>query len=99
MSIDEKPLTHEQFNQLLAYQYGGCALCGKVSNSLELDHDHHSNLIRGMLCRDCNRLLDEYEKKRRRFLHYEAYLQEPPAKVLGLSVLYKPAKVKSEVSA
>ena len=96
MIDEDKPLTREQFARLRSYQDGGCALCGRVRNDLELDHDHRTNLIRGMLCRECNLLLGEYERKKRLFAHFEAYLQEPPMKVLGLSVLYKPAKVKKE---
>lgn len=93
----EKTMTHEQFTRLLAFQYGGCALCGKECH-LDLDHDHRTMLVRGLVCRDCNRLLDEYEKKRRRFLLYEAYLNDPPTKALGLSVIYKPAPEKSRAS-
>lgn len=90
----DKPLTHEQFRRLLAHQYGGCALCGKECR-LDLDHDHRSMLVRGLLCRDCNRALDEYEKKRRRFQHYEKYLADPPVKALGIVAIYKPAKEKA----
>lgn len=88
----DKPLTREQFNRLRSYQYGGCALCGKVSHDLELDHDHKTLLIRGLLCNPCNLLLDEYEKKKRLYRHFEAYLEDPPMKALGLSITYKPAK-------
>lgn len=98
MSNNEKPLTHEQFRRLLAHQYGGCALCGKESRSLELDHDHRSNLIRGLLCSDCNRSLDRYEKQRRIFQNFERYLQDPPVKALGIVATYKPAPEKSKAS-
>lgn len=89
----EKPLTNEQFRRLRSYQDGGCALCGKVTH-LDLDHDHKSMLIRGMLCNPCNLLLAEYERKKRLYAHYEAYLADPPMKALGLNVLYKPAPEK-----
>lgn len=98
MNDEEKPLTRAQFSQLLAHQYGSCALCGVESRSLELDHDHRSNLIRGLLCNHCNRQLDEYEKKRRLYRHYENYLQDPPCKVMGLVATYKPPAKERQAS-
>ncbi len=88
---NEKPLSAEEFATLRNYQDGGCALCGKVSNNLVLDHDHASMLIRGLLCNECNLRLGEYERKRRLFKHYEAYLQEFPMRALDMYIMYKPA--------
>ena len=34
-----------------------CALCGAAGH-LVIDHDHTTNLIRGLLCRDCNNHVD-----------------------------------------
>lgn len=90
----EKPMSSEEFNRLRSYQDGGCALCGKVRNDLVLDHDHKTLFIRGLLCNDCNLLLGEYERKKRLYKHFEAYLAEPPMMVLGLQVIYKPAPEK-----
>ncbi len=98
MIDSEKTLSGEQFARLRRYQDNGCALCGEVRNDLVLDHDHKTMLVRGLLCTNCNHLLGDYERRKRLFAHFEAYLAEPPMKALGLAVLYKPAKVKERAS-
>ncbi len=95
---DDKPLTHDEWRRLLRHQYGSCALCGKESRSLELDHDHRTMLIRGLLCNDCNRSLDRYEKQRRIFQHFEKYLLDPPVKALGIVATYKPPAKERQAS-
>jgi hypothetical protein len=44
----------ELFAKLLAEQQGKCAICGKPTKSLRVDHDHHTGQIRGLLCFKCN---------------------------------------------
>jgi hypothetical protein len=52
-------ITVEQYEQLLADQGGGCALCGKTpaqeGKNLAVDHDHVTGEIRGILCGYHNR--------------------------------------------
>ena len=58
------------FDRMLAQQNGKCAICrrdgtsitvnfgggmDKKDNKLQVDHDHTTNLIRGLLCSHCNR--------------------------------------------
>lgn len=47
-------ITNVQYEELLARQGGGCALCGKTAEeegkSLAVDHDHISGEVRGVLC-------------------------------------------------
>ena len=45
--------------QLMELQGGKCAICGgikgkKADDDLVVEHDHHTGLIRGLLCRGCN---------------------------------------------
>jgi hypothetical protein len=42
-----------QFNQLLDYQGGSCAVCGSIER-LVVDHCHATEAIRGILCDRCN---------------------------------------------
>lgn len=49
------------FDELLIKQCGRCGICdipliGKhmESNELNIDHDHHTGIVRGLLCRRCN---------------------------------------------
>ena len=66
-------LKDSDFQELLASQNNGCAICGitndehyiKTKHSLHVDHDHKTGEVRGLLCRICNKgigcLQDEYE--------------------------------------
>jgi hypothetical protein len=54
-------LTLEAFHSLLASQGGGCAICGRTDAD-NVDHDHETGRVRGILCFKCNvaiGLLDE----------------------------------------
>jgi hypothetical protein len=50
----------EEYNRLLASQGGCCAICGTERNqgknkiSLDVDHDHSTGRVRGILCNRCN---------------------------------------------
>lgn len=49
-------LSDEQYQQMLLFQDGCCAICGKKSSqTLCIDHDHATGIVRGLLCRRCNR--------------------------------------------
>ena len=46
------------FEKLYADQRGLCAVCGQPPNegtSLQVDHDHKSKKVRGLVCLHCNR--------------------------------------------
>jgi hypothetical protein len=60
----------EQYNKMLADQGGGCALCGSTNpvagnrtykrtprTAFDVDHDHKTGKVRGLLCTRCNRLV------------------------------------------
>ena len=46
-------LTLDEFDALLASQGGGCAVCG-LTDADNVDHDHVSGRVRGILCFRCN---------------------------------------------
>jgi Recombination endonuclease VII len=46
-------LTTEQYEAMLVFQDGKCALCG-TGKPVDIDHDHASGRVRGLLCRSCN---------------------------------------------
>jgi hypothetical protein len=53
--------TWEKYEILKQQQNFACAICltpeTKLSKSLELDHDHTTGLVRGLLCHSCNLVL------------------------------------------
>ena len=50
------------YDELLAAQGGGCAICGAKpkTRKLDIDHDHKTMRIRGLLCVRCNRALPSW---------------------------------------
>jgi hypothetical protein len=48
----------EEYDRLFAEQDGRCAICSRTnpSGSLDVDHNHKTGAIRGLLCRRCNLL-------------------------------------------
>jgi hypothetical protein len=67
-------LTLEGFDALLASQGGGCAICGKpdVDN---VDHDHRTGQVRGILCWNCNIALGQLEDDPNRARAVAEYLE------------------------
>jgi hypothetical protein len=51
-------ISTEQFAELLEFQDGGCAICAKpienIRRRMNIDHDHKSDIVRGILCTGCN---------------------------------------------
>jgi hypothetical protein len=50
---------NDRYHQMLDEQGGGCAICGNTPKTrrLDVDHDHKTGHIRGLLCHRCNRAL------------------------------------------
>lgn len=57
-------ITVDEALQMLANQGGTCALCPKPLNrdTMQVDHDHATGRVRGMLCVMCNTTLGKLEK-------------------------------------
>ena len=58
-------LTIAGYEQMLAEQYGGCAICGRPEpegGSLHVDHDHETGAVRGLLCFPCNQAIGAFEE-------------------------------------
>jgi Recombination endonuclease VII len=76
-------ITIEEYDKILAFQNGKCAICGKVAkvtqNRLAVDHCHKSGLIRGILCWHCNRAIGSFGDDQSRIWMAFLYLFSPPA--------------------
>lgn len=46
-------ISAEQADLMIAVQRQRCAICQR-KRKLQVDHDHRSGMVRGMLCFDCN---------------------------------------------
>jgi TFIIF-interacting CTD phosphatase-like protein len=54
-------LSIEEYNDLFKKQKGSCAICfKKFINSPNVDHDHVTNKVRGLLCKNCNMGLGQF---------------------------------------
>lgn len=85
MKLDDSGLSRAAKRAaLMEMQHGLCALCGS-GGELQADHDHKTGLLRGLLCRRCNRREGQFMSGLYRItdLALEAYLASPPAAGLG----------------
>ena len=75
-------ITAEEYSLLLDSQGGSCAICkGLRSYSLQVDHDHKTGLVRGLLCKQCNKRLLVAAKDNVHILASAIlYLKNPPAR-------------------
>lgn len=79
-------ISEEDYDKMLVFQEGGCAVCSRpgASRRLHVDHDHGTGLVRGLLCFQCNALLIRRGITPARFRKAAVYLESPPAvAVLG----------------
>lgn len=78
-------ITPEDYQKLVSIQGGACGICGGEkpngrSTNWNVDHDHSTNRVRGLLCTGCNRILGRIEKMG--VGNIEKYLNNPPAAIL-----------------
>ncbi len=55
-------VTDSEYAAMLDRQGGGCAICGTTPKTrrLNVDHDHRTGAVRGLLCHRCNRALPNW---------------------------------------
>ncbi len=71
-------LSVDRYNAMLEFQGGDCAICGKpMTGRKNVDHDHITGKVRGLLCSGCNLRLGLFESAIRESM--ERYLANPPA--------------------
>lgn len=72
-------ITNQEFSKLLDNQNYRCAVCKRpfVDLKVEIDHNHKTGLVRGLLCRRCNALMgwvDQF-KLLKRALKYAKHIR------------------------
>jgi hypothetical protein len=73
-------ITIDDYELMLAFQDGVCAICGRPPKKMRLavDHDHKTGEVRGLLCFICNQTL--HGRVTMEWLYEaHAYLDAPPA--------------------
>jgi leucyl aminopeptidase (aminopeptidase T) len=75
-------MTIEQYDAMLAAQHGVCAICGEpptvgFNKRLHVDHDHKTEVRRGLLCMHCNHAIERMDKYPDWASRAENYLKRP----------------------
>lgn len=70
----------EDYDNMLAAQNGGCAICGTTTPSnrtmfFAVDHCHTTGVVRGLLCTKCNRGLGLFNDDTARLRNAVGYLE------------------------
>jgi hypothetical protein len=71
-------ITLEIYAAMLAKQNGLCAICGapQGKRDFDVDHNHETEKVRGLLCNPCNRNLERLEKNPGWLEKAAAYLKQ-----------------------
>jgi hypothetical protein len=48
-------MDREKIEEIRRNTCGNCEICGIKTDGLVLDHDHATNMFRGLLCNSCNK--------------------------------------------
>lgn len=79
-------ITLEEWEAVLAFQGGVCAICGNPpkTKALHTEHDHSTGLVRGLACFFCNAQILRQRVTPELLRRAADYLENPPAvQVLG----------------
>src|ERR1017187_396522 len=89
------------FEKIEAAQGGLCAICGRPPKDgmrLQVDHDHKTGLVRGLLCWRDNVALQGFHDDVERMRRAIAYLEDPPAvRALGAPRYGREGRVTNKV--
>lgn len=67
----------EEYEIMLKKQKGNCAICEKIDENkrLAIDHDHKTNIFRGLLCESCNRGIGLFKDLPELFIQAAQYIE------------------------
>lgn len=91
-------ISHQQYLDLEEEQGGVCYICqgrDDFSDHLAVDHCHTNGHVRGLLCRNCNRALGQFQDNVDYLERAIVYLKKDPP-VLGEPEPMKPHKPQEE---
>ena len=73
-------LTPEDYRILMGD--GTCPICGRRMRKVNVDHDHATGLVRGLICGSCNKRVLTVVNKPEQAANLMKYLLTPPATLL-----------------
>lgn len=71
-------ITQEEYDKILKFQGGGCAITGVKFGRLCVDHDHKDGALRGILSWKINRALESFKDNPQWLRAAADYLENPP---------------------
>jgi len=82
----------EQYNSMFYNQQGKCAIClvhqSELKKALSVDHCHTTNLVRGLLCGNCNQGLGHFKDSTTSLARAMEYLRTGSAEQTDMPRLY-----------
>ena len=74
----EIEFTLDEYDEMFSQQAGRCKICKELQGDrrLQVDHDHSTGTVRGLLCLSCNRLLGLAKDSKIVLLSAALYLEE-----------------------
>lgn len=80
--VSKYGITEAEYYELLEFQGGACAICRREENGkrhhFDVDHDHATGAVRGLLCNRCNRLLSNAQDDHALLEQASSYLAHTP---------------------
>ena len=84
-------LTKEDYHNLLEEQNNCCAICGAINNGkygyFSVDHCHQTNMVRGLLCSECNLGLGKFKDNPTFFYRAASYLNKTKPDIMNADIL------------
>jgi len=75
-------LSKVDYEFLIKKRRGKCSLCKKKVSKLNIDHDHQTDIVRDLICSDCNFFIGFLEKRAhllKKAIRYLKFNRENPA--------------------
>jgi hypothetical protein len=69
------PIPKPEYEKLYNLQNGCCKICGEHRDRLQVDHDHDTGKVRGLLCNTCNTGIGMLKDKPKNFNKAYEYLR------------------------
>jgi hypothetical protein len=99
----EYNITLEHYNKVLKLQGGVCAICKRKYNKkgelmrLNVDHDHTSGQVRGIICYLCNKAIAIFQNNSASMANAALYITKTPFEdAFGKKFYTAPGKVGSK---